>query len=325
VEARLKFNRRLVRYVLIYLGGAVFLLFNKGTLGTGLAFGFISLLAMLLTPAPVCADHVDAIHSIPSADSELKMAQGVQEALMDLPIPVVPGVDVARYYSAASSVGGDFIFFSSETVDKLIPRESDIQGVVRLVDGHEQYLSVAVGDVAGHGVSAALIMTLTSGILSEASRVSISPADVLMRVNQHLVTHIEHSEIRYVTCMYLTILPKTKRLKYSRAGHPPGFIVRKGQSIDLDKPGVFLGMYQDELYENAELSLESGDRIVIFSDGLIEVRNNNGEEFGLDRLKESIFSYANESATVLAANIKRQVSQFGTAQDDQSLVILDIA
>lgn len=296
-------------------------------------FGLISLILMIVTPAePISkdTDHPQIIldqspNSNPAED--LRMAKGVQEAVMTLPIPKVSGLTVARYYQAARWIGGDFAFFHSRENTDMVQTKSQIPGVIKLFDKNETFFSASIGDVAGHGVSSALIMALTTGLLSEVAQSSTQPQDILEKVNSHLAENISQSDIRYVTCIYLTIYPESKRLQYCRAGHPPGFVIRNSTSIiDLEgSPGVFLGMFQGETFDVNEIDIEAGDRIVIYSDGITETRNQNKEEFGLDRLKQLVISTMSLPPNAVLDRLKQNVDSHGASTDDQTVVIIDIA
>jgi len=319
VEHDMKFNRRLFGYIVIYVGGSVYLAFHSGNIITATLFGLITIVGIIATPTPIASD------THPTTASDLRMAKGVQEAIMDLPIPDIAGLKISRFYLAASWVGGDFTFFHSRDNTRFAPADSGITGVVKLMNQQETFLSISIGDVAGHGVSSALIMALTTGLFSEVAQSVIHPADVLSKVNSHLASHISQSDIRYVTCMYLTIYPKSRRLQYCRAGHPPAFIVRQnGECVDLDAAGVFLGMYEDENYTNTELPLYPGDRIALYSDGITEVRNPTRDEFGIDRLKELIVTTRTLPSETVLSQLKEQVSVFGPLTDDQTVVLVDI-
>jgi sigma-B regulation protein RsbU (phosphoserine phosphatase) len=126
--------------------------------------------------------------------------------------------------------------------------------------------------------------------------------------------------------MYITIFPKTRRLRYCCAGHPPGFIIRKnGTILDLDQStGIFLGMFADEPYTTVDIGLEPGDRIVLYSDGITEIRDLSANEFGIDSLKSSIMAAIHLSPDAALIHLKTTLDQFGTLKDDQTIVIVDI-
>lgn|GEM_PF-1039950 len=321
IEHDMKFNRRLIGYLIIYIAGCIYLILNNGTLATALLFGLITIIGISIKPRMTQTASLS-----PMLDSDLRMAKGVQEAIMDLPIPNVDGIIINRFYLPADWVGGDFTFFHSRENDRFSAAQSGITGVVKWVSHQETFISVSIGDVAGHGVSSALIMALTTGLLSEVAQSSITPADVLDRVNAHLSSHISQSDIRYVTCMYLTIYPQSRRLQYCRAGHPPAFVIRKdGKCIDLDSPGVFLGMFSDEKYTNSEMTLEAGDRIVLYSDGITETRNSIRDEFGIDQLKAILINTRFEPASKAIFHLKNAVSEFGPLNDDQTMILIDVS
>ncbi len=313
----MKFNTKVLGPIVIYVAGAIYLVVTHGTALTISLFGFISLVFMALTPPPHATEP-------PDNDKELKMARGVQQAILNLPLPDVPTLEIASHCEAAQSVGGDFTYFYARETREFNTLQSDIPGVLKLDDHREVSLSVGIGDVAGHGVSSALVMALTTGLLSEVAKTEDSPSRVLSRVNNYLVTHIGDTDIRYVTCAYITIYPKSMRLVYSRAGHPPAAILRKNQVLSLDAPGLFLGMYPDETYTDTTIQLMPGDRIVMYSDGMTEVTNSDNVEYGLDGLKSMLLSTATDRPNQALNRITEDLAKFGSVKDDQTIIIIDV-
>lgn len=259
---------------------------------------------------------------------ELEMAKRVQEGLLAVETPALDQIRIVKKCIPADSVGGDFYTFVDKEFDSLSQQRPSIPGVIQYVDKRESYLGIIVGDVAGHGVSSALVMALSSGLLGEIGRVHRSPGAVLSEANNHILNYIQNSQIAYVTAFYAMINLDNKRLIFSKAGHPAAILLHPDRSHELlEADGVFLGMFENETFEEKEVQLNSGDRIVLYTDGITETRNRAGELFGMDRLLgllrksgaftiEQVLKFILEELDVFAEGL--------SPADDQTLVIVEV-
>ena len=199
--------------------------------------------------------------------NELQIARRMQEALLPAEVPDVEGLALAASLRPANNVGGDYY------------------DVVPLGGG---YVGLVIADVSGHGVSSAMMMTsFRMALLTELSR-EFSPAAALRRVNTLLQRDCDRARM-FVSAVLLVYEPLTGNVQYANAGHNPPRL-RRGDDHDLlrlDATGLPIGMFDDLEYDEASVTLEPGDALLLYTDGLVENRNADGVAFGeagLDRL-----------------------------------------
>ncbi|NDD67808.1 serine/threonine-protein phosphatase, partial [bacterium] len=220
----------------------------------------------------------------PSTASSLVLAHQVHQALLNsvsfkqLPLPI------ATWFETAEKIGGDFWVSFSHTRQEPTLMEHH-PGIMTLQHAPQTDMVIGIGDVAGHGVAAALIMALSVGIITQLSQ-SNGPLDALMAAyNQDLTRHLSHLPARYVTCLMTHIQLDRLLLTYVRAGHPPLMMVRDRQVMTLDAGDPMVGMYPDETFTAHTVALQPGDRLVLYSDGITEAHlPDRGHPFGMDGL-----------------------------------------
>ena len=224
-------------------------------------------------------------------------------------------------------MGGDFYTFVTKAFQK-VKSEPKQEGIIEFIDNNEHLIGVTVGDVAGHGVSSALVMALTSGLLGRIGQNHFSPAIVLQRANVDIQKFISQSHISHVTAFYSTINLQNMELTYAGAGHPPAVLVRPDLTYELlDSNGLFLGMYPDEVYKEKKVKLAEGERLLIFTDGIVDTMNDFREEFGVQRLIDLVVIHYKKSADELVEIIFEELYKYRkghTQRDDQTLVVVDI-
>jgi hypothetical protein len=215
------------------------------------------------------------------ASNEMAAARGVQELLIPQEKLVTPGFEVDSVYSPASEVGGDF--FHVQTVGR--------EGIL-----------VVIGDVAGHGLKAAMNVSLLMGALRRTQ--DRRPARILETLNQVL-----SGTESFTTCQALWF-GVNGEVVISNAGHLPPYL----NSQEIALPGSLpLGVLGEIIYEESRFFLHPGDRILLLSDGVVEARHSNGELFGFDRVR----LYSQEPASNLAAAAK----SFGQQDDITVLTV----
>ena len=150
----------------------------------------------------------------------------------------------------------------------------------------------------------------------------------LSKANDDIRKYIYNSQISYVTAFYAALNVETKQLTYSKAGHVPALLMHENGEVDeLSAKGVFLGMYEKETYEEKQCQLASGDRLILYTDGITETKNSKGEDFGLDRFKDFISKNRQVDVDELIDKIFKKVNDFSDrkdAKDDQTVIILEI-
>jgi len=180
-------------------------------------------------------------------------------------------------------------------------------------------VGIALGDVCGKGMAAALLMSATRSLFRAAAEGSRSPSEVLARLNKLLVKDLPSG--RFVTLVYLVLDTERASASIASAGHPqPLYLSRQSGVVELrtDK-GLPLGLMESE-YSEAELSLQPEDRVLMYTDGILEATNSKGDEFGSSRLEEAL-QKPGASADSILADVQ-QFAHGGTLADDATAVVL---
>lgn len=254
--------------------------------------------------------HIRRITERERMQKELEIARHVQMKLLPKESPRLPGYDVAGTCIPATEVGGDYFDF------------------IRLGRGK---LGIAVGDVSGKGVSAAIYMTLTKGILQSHVGFDDSPVTVLGRVNSLIYRTIEKGI--FVSLFYAVLDTAARELTYSRAGHNPGFLLKQDaeEFESLHPPGMALGLDEGELFssiiEENKVSLSPGDVLVFYTDGITEAMNVREEEYGEKRLMQCISDNSHLPSREMVEQITADVNHFAGTQpqhDDITLVVMRV-
>lgn len=155
---------------------------------------------------------------------------------------------------------------------------------------------------------------------------AVSPASINNSVNRLLCRNMASG--RFATFCYARIEPEARRIVYSNAGHNPPLLIRPGGSVEqLGEGGMVLGVFPENQYEQAEVSLNPGDRLLFYTDGITEARNPEGEEYGEDRLAAVAVAARNTDAGTMKDAILADVNGFthGRFEDDATLIVVGIA
>jgi len=236
-------------------------------------------------------------------EQELQRAREIQQSLLPKEIPQLPGIAVATAWRPAREVGGDYF------------------DVLRL-DGNR--LAICIADVSGKGVPAALLMANVQASLRASVRDLDSPARVCSIVNGMLCESIAAN--KFVTFFCGVLDADTRTFRYCNAGHPYPILVSDGAPRTLDQGGAVLGVFPSWSYQDSKVNLKSGDRLLLFTDGITEAEDGQGEEFGVERVAAFGQGHAASSAAKLNEQLLAQVSDFcGTQfEDDATLVVLAV-
>ena len=242
-------------------------------------------------------------HARPRA-TELAAARAIQRNLLPTRLPDLQGADLVAFWEPVGDVGGDF--YDSAHLD-------------------ERRTWLCIGDVEGKGVSAALLMANVQALVRASAQASMKPSLLCANVNQELCARI--SPGRFVSFFYCVYDHLGRRLHFTTAGHNPPILVRgDGTTIRLSVGGAVLGVLSDGTYEQGEVRLGEGDRLVLFTDGITEIRDPGGDEFSDERLVELVVTHRHLDAASLQALIVSTVRQFsGDAfEDDATLIVMAI-
>jgi sigma-B regulation protein RsbU (phosphoserine phosphatase) len=187
----------------------------------------------------------------------------------------------------------------------------------------ERRLGIAVGDVVGKGVPAALLMSnLQAAVRALAPDVRL-PQQLAGRVNRLVAANT--SARKFITLFYGVL--EDRRLTYTNAGHNPPMLVKAGGEVcRLECGGLVLGVLPEWRYEQSQVTLAPGDRLLLFSDGISEAENRAGAQFGEERLLELLVNNRGLDATRLRKKIMTEVAEFtsGAPQDDTTLVAIAV-
>jgi sigma-B regulation protein RsbU (phosphoserine phosphatase) len=205
----------------------------------------------------------------------------------------------------------------------LDPLGGDLYGFAR---PDEDHLGVLIADASGHGIPAAMVAIMTRLAFVEASRTNPRPGEVLAAMNERLM---DLADERFVTAFYAVLDRKTRRLTYANAGHPfpIRYSAKEKTAAELPARGFLLGVMPGEVYTERVVDLEPGDRLVFFTDGVADYRDELGETFGHDRVRDLLPRLAAGTASEIIDAYVRELNAFrGTAkpQDDATLVVAEI-
>jgi sigma-B regulation protein RsbU (phosphoserine phosphatase) len=189
----------------------------------------------------------------------------------------------------------------------------------------ETILAVCVADVAGKGVPAALLMSNLQAIVRGMATATMLPGALCQKVNESI--HRNIAPDRFVTFFYGLLDSRSNRLAYTNAGHNAPILLRRNGSHErLSEGGDVLGIFPDHTYESGEVALAPGDRIVLFTDGVTEARNKDGEEFGEARLLELLVENQLLGAADLQKRILQAVTEYSSGEfaDDVTLIVVAV-
>jgi sigma-B regulation protein RsbU (phosphoserine phosphatase) len=252
--------------------------------------------------------------------SEIAIAREVQGQLFPRDAPVMKTIELMGVCHPARMVSGDYYDF------------------VRLRDAN---VALAIGDVAGKGISAALLMAalqsimrtqLTAGISAHAAaspggggsggHAALSARDLVSQLNKQVYANT--SPEKYATFYFGLYDDDTRLLTYTNAGHLPPILMREGVARHLEVTGTVVGAFPFALYEEKSVELRQGDLLVAFTDGIVEPENEYGEPFGEERLVDLLVRYGQRESKEIIARIMETVEQWtGTAElfDDMTLLL----
>jgi sigma-B regulation protein RsbU (phosphoserine phosphatase) len=238
---------------------------------------------------------------------ELETARLIQESFLPRSIPMIPGFDIAGACDYCDQTGGDYY--------DVFP-----------VDHDRQRFVVLVGDVSGHGLPAALLMATGRALIRLRSSMPGEPQDIIRDVNRRLsLDTMETGE--FMTLFYCDIPSPGNTLRWVRAGHEGALVydTASGDFHELQGEGVALGLDESYQYRQYEASIPQGAVILIGTDGIWEMHNEQGQRFGKAALKQILKQRAAEPAASILAGITRELEAFRgqqQPQDDVTMVIL---
>jgi phosphoserine phosphatase RsbU/P len=237
-------------------------------------------------------------------EHEIAEARAIQEGFLPKEIAQLPGYEISSAWQSARIVGGDYF--------DVLPFDGESCGL-------------CIADVAGKGLPAALLMSNLQAAVRGLASPALTPEDLCSRLNALLCRNMASD--RFVTLFYAHLDGPERRLRYVSAGHNPPFVLHADGSHDrLREGGLVLGVFTNQTFKSDAIRLRTGDRMVLFTDGVTEACNSEDEEFGEDRLLEVLQENRSRTATEIQKEILQTVTEFSRApwRDDATLLVVAV-
>ncbi|MBT5470860.1 MAG: SpoIIE family protein phosphatase [Nitrospina sp.] len=269
--------------------------------------GYINIYGKDITEKKLAEEKLEKITAEKNhMENEVKMATLVQEGFLPEAPPVIKGYQFAAKTLPAKFVGGDFFDFISL---------------------NENSLGMVLGDVSGKGVSAALYMAKLMSDFRYVSFIHSDPGDVISQINYILANRARKG--MFATAVFLILDIQNKKLNLCNAGHHSLIILRnKNQFHEVGKAGgIPLGINKDAPYTKEEVVLQSGDIVVLYSDGALEPVNKQNEQYGMDRLQATLLQSINDAPKNILENLESSIKTFtenATPFDDMTFLIFKV-
>ena len=239
-------------------------------------------------------------HQLDEIQKELEVAKRIQLSILPDPFPNSANFRVAARYVPMSSVAGDFYDF---------------------IVANDTQAGLLIADVSGHGVPAALIASMVKLAATSQRAHAANPSGLLAGMNAAL---LRNTQDQFVTAAYVHLDSRTAELQYSAAGHPPMLLLRHGSVTEIAENGLILAVFDHAAYTNATHSLEAGDRLLLYTDGIIEAANSAGEFLGqgalVTLLEQTASLDPSEAADKIIASIQRWAP---VPEDDLTVLVCD--
>lgn len=237
-------------------------------------------------------------------EHDFEKAREIQQGLLPKQIPQLAGYEIACAWQPARAVAGDYY------------------DVIKL---SESALGICIADVVGKGMPAALLMSNLQAIVRAMASEDMPPKQLCEKANRVIFNNITPG--KFITFFYCLLDAQSKKLVYTNAGHNrPILFHQDGSWLELKEGGLALGMSRERNYEQGEIDLNSGDRLLLFTDGVTEVINAEREEFSEERLIELLGNNLQLRAAELQKKVIEAVTEFsgGDFQDDVTMVVVGV-
>ncbi len=237
-------------------------------------------------------------------DRQIDEAREIQLRLLPKEIPQIRGCNISSAWQPAETVSGDYF------------------DALRFDDSR---VALCIADVSGKGLPAAILMSNVQAAVKAFASVETAPAEVCTKVNRVIASNT--ADDKFITLLYCFVDYEAGRLTYANAGHNAGILVRSSGAVErLEKGGAVLGPFEECSYEQGELEIQPGDRVLLFTDGITEARNAGGEEFGEERLIRLAVENRNLEACELQAVVMQTVADYTAVSfhDDATLIALSV-
>ncbi|MDV4341786.1 SpoIIE family protein phosphatase [Methanoculleus sp. YWC-01] len=269
-------------------------------------FIFAFIIGNLITERQTKAERDTYLSELERKKAELRIAHDIQMSFLPERLPAVPGFELAALSVPAKEVGGDFY------------------DAIPLPGGRTAFV---IADVSGKGVPAALFMALSRTVLRANSLVPRSARDAIREANMLIAEDAKSG--MFVTLFYAAADPANKTLTYVNAGHNPPLLFRSGggRPVRLKGTGIILGVMPEAEYGEETVALESGDLLLLYTDGITEAINPDEEQFGEERLIETVTGSLDRPSTEIVDRVRDAVMEFSGDEpqfDDLTLMVLRV-
>jgi len=288
----------IIRSGLLVFGGFIVYANVSGALGrfhNAEPFGFAFFLGCLGYVAARQTLHREA--QLSEIQKELEVARRMQLSILPGGFPDSRNFRVAARYEPMTSVAGDFYDFLA---------------------ADDRQAGLLIADVSGHGVPAALIASMVK-MAATTQRATENPAELMSGMNAALCGNTQQ---QFVTAAYVHLDSEAGEFRYAAAGHPPMLLLRNGEVMEIEENGLILAAFSFAAYCNAVRPLERGDRLLLYTDGILEAANAGSEEFGQQRLQALLRKSASLSHTETADTIMSAVRNWAVSQEDDLTVLV---
>lgn len=229
---------------------------------------------------------------------ELELARSIQLSILPGAFPESADFRVAARYVPMTSVAGDLYDF---------------------LEAGDRQAGLLIADVSGHGIPAALIASMVKMAATSQREHAAQPARLLAGMNSALCGNTQG---QFVTAAYVHLDAVARELRYAAAGHPAMLLLRRGAVTEIAENGLPLAITANANYSGKTLALEAGDRLLLYTDGLVEARNEQGELFGEDRLNAALRESSSLTPDAAADRMIASARQWAKSQDDDLTVLV---
>jgi serine phosphatase RsbU (regulator of sigma subunit) len=238
-----------------------------------------------------------------SLDKENVLALNIQKSLLPKRLPEIHGYKIAATWIPTRVVSGDH--YDIITVNKNL-------------------YGICIADASGHGVPAALLMSNLQSAFRIITASTVSPKDVCTQLNKFYAENMEQG--KFISFFFGILDIEKKTFVYSNAGHPPALVIRQNQVvISLESGGLLLGIDSRSEYQEGKVELNSGDVILLYTDGIIEAKNSKGELFGEEQLINTCRTVLKSPAFNISQEILTSVSKFSNGKNDDDITLFVIS
>ncbi len=269
----------------------------------------LKLLSAIASQAALTLYNIQLIEEVSNAErlkGEMEIAKKIQSSLLPGTPPEIPGLELAGRCLPATQVGGDYYGFFPHS---------------------ESEIGVVIADVSGHDVGSAFIMATARSSLRSEVLARKSPARILKDTNFVLHDDLNNAE-KFITMFYAEYDGRTNILRYSNAAHNHPLLLHNGVCEELDTDGIFIGMWEQVEFEEKCIHLQPNDFVILYTDGVVEAKNNTDNMFGMERLFNMLKNVSvHLTAQELMEKLYTEVEQFsGSAErsDDITVVVLKV-